>query len=130
MITAWYRKRQEVIPAFVFLACCEMIWLLLGLFLQQFKIGDTELIALYLALHFRFADGIAKTFLVMRIAMVIDSGAVHKIIFAFKPNCQLASVPFHLEHAGATAGLQCKAKVWNCPAPVFAFLFPVKKHQH
>jgi hypothetical protein len=105
MITTWHRKRQEEIPAFVFVACHEMIIPLLGFFFEQFKITDLELIAPDLALHFCLANGIAKPFLVMCISMVIDACSFNKIILAFKPNCQFATIPFHLEHASAAAGL-------------------------
>jgi len=75
---------------------CGGIWLLLGLLLQQFKISNPELITLDLALHLCFADGIAKTFLVVCVAMVIDAGAIHKIIFAFKLTASLQPSPFIL----------------------------------
>ena len=127
MITTWHRKRQEVIPAFVIVAYYKMIILLLGFFFKQFKIGYPELIALDLALHFCLADGIAESLLVMCIAMVIDTGAFHKISLALKPYSQLASVPFHLEHAGAAAGLQCQQRL-GVVQHQFLLLFFLRKN--
>ena len=68
---------------------------------QQLKRCHDEAIGVVISIpsHARLTNRVAEAVVCMGIAVIIDAGTIHVVRLAINPNCKIAPVARHAEHA-------------------------------